>query len=137
MTSKADFQALAEMHADDAHMLFRARRHTNAFHLAGLSIECALKALICDRFHEGVLPDQRIVQRAYSHKLEELVGLAGVKAAIDDHMTVEPDFGVRWSIVKNWSVDARYETISSVEAAELLEAAFGEGGVLRWIKTHW
>jgi hypothetical protein len=137
MTSKADFQALADMHATDAQHLYASGRNTNAYHLSGLSIECALKALICDRFLAGVLPDKRVVEAVYKHDLDGLVGLAGVKADLQTKIRADADFAARWTTVKSWSVASRYETMSAVDAAELIEAAFGKGGLLEWIKTYW
>ena len=137
MTSKRQFQQLADMHAADAMMLFRAQRHVNAVHLAGIGVECALKALVCEHFHNEVLPDPKIVQRAHSHVLADLVGLAGIKPHLDQRAEQDAEFDARWSIMRTWSVAVRYETVSEAEAVELLDAAIGEEGLLQWIKTFW
>jgi len=99
MTSKRQFQQLAEMHAEDARMLLEAHRHTNAVHLAGIAVECSLKALICDRFLDGVLPDRKIVERAHSHQLDELIGLAGIKAQLQARLVEDVTFEVRGAMV--------------------------------------
>ncbi len=137
MMSKAQFQQLAEMHADNARQLYRLGGYTNAFHLAGLAVECALKALVCDRFIQGVLPDPRIVTAAHSHKLEDLAGLAGIKAALIERVKADEAFAAKWTAVRNWSIASRYETITFVDAAELIEAALDAGGLLEWIRTYW
>lgn len=137
MTSKSDFQQLSEMHSSDASLLQHHGRHTNALHLSGIAIECALKALICDHFLEGVLPDKRVVDNTYKHDLVLLVGLAGIKSVWNDKRKEDADFDVKWSIVLNWSVATRYDIVSRAEAQEMLDAALGEEGVLEWIKTFW
>lgn len=137
MTSKRQFQQLAEMHAEDARMLLGAHRHTNAVHLAGVALECSLKALICDHFLDGVLPDRKIVDRAHSHQLDDLMGLSGIKGPLQVRLGQDADFEVRWSLVRAWSISTRYETISRPEATEFVSAAVGEEGMLAWIKTFW
>jgi HEPN domain-containing protein len=137
MTSKRQFQELAKMHAEDARMLLGAHRHTNAVHLAGIAVECSLKALICDRFLEGVLPDRKIVERAHSHQLDDLIGLAGIKSQLQTKLVEDIAFEVRWSVVRSWSITTRYETISRPEATEFVSAAVDREGIQAWIKTFW
>lgn len=137
MTSKLQFQQLAEMHAEDAQVLHANGRQTNSMHLAGLAIECALKALVCDHFEKGALPDPKLVQRAHSHELAALVGLAGIKPDLDALVKEDPEFDARWSITKTWSVAVRYDTVSEIELVEFLDATVGQKGMLEWIKTFW
>ena len=125
------------MHADDAQQLFDAERYTNAVHLGGLSVECALKSLICRHFAAEALPDLRVVQRAHSHQLDDLIGLAGVKAELQAQTDADLSFASNWSVVREWSITQRYDILERDASESFLSAALGENGVLPWIKTYW
>jgi HEPN domain-containing protein len=79
MITKADLEALADTRLDDAVHLFRATRYSAAYYLAGYAVELGIKACIASLFQANVIPEKSFVNAVYSHKLDELLGLAGIR----------------------------------------------------------
>jgi hypothetical protein len=136
--NRADFQALASIRLREARTLFRARQYAGAYYLAGYAIECALKACIAKQTREHDFPDRKTVNDSYSHNLDQLLRVAG----LDDDLTREterdPDFGVHWSLVKDWSEESRYRRTARRDADDLIQAVSNRRhGVLKWIRERW
>jgi len=80
-------------------------------------------------------PDKDRVNRVYTHKLDNLLNEAGLRQEL---LSASPAVRASWSTVKEWLVDARYEsgrTASDVET--FLRAVTGRDGALRWLKRFW
>ena len=136
MTRK-DFQLLAELRANEAAVLARNGNEQGAYYLAGMAIECALKACIAKRTRKHEFPpDRKYIDRAYSHELTELLKLAGLNDRLDKDMKTKPELGTNWGVVKSWKVDSRYET-SGLRGADMCMAIMGPDGVLTWIRKRW
>ena len=54
----------------------------------GYSVECALKACIVQQFRHHEVPDKRLVNSFYTHKLDELMLISGLKPAFDARPSV-------------------------------------------------
>lgn len=52
-----------------------------AYYLAGYAVECGLKACIAKRTRRYEFPDKKRVDSSYSHKLVELIRVAGLEDA--------------------------------------------------------
>jgi len=136
--NKADLQALAQAKIDDAVTLLMGGRFSNAFYLAGYSLEFALKACIAKQFSSDDIPDFKFVKDIYTHDLSALVKLAGLKALLDQETKSNTDFGANWGIVSEWSEKSRYESNTAGDAQILITAITDpKHGVLSWIKKHW
>ncbi|MBI5497110.1 MAG: HEPN domain-containing protein [Deltaproteobacteria bacterium] len=77
-TSKRDFEALVDARIREARALMKAGEYDGATYLAGYSVECALKAVITKGIPAETLPP-RTFQSVYTHSLEDLLGLAGLR----------------------------------------------------------
>ena len=64
---------------NDARILFGARAFAGAYYLAGYAIECALKACVAKQTREFEFPDKRVVERSYTHNIEQLLDVSGVR----------------------------------------------------------
>ncbi|MEE2526283.1 hypothetical protein V0U79_07880 [Hyphobacterium sp. HN65] len=135
-TSAQEFRDLALLHAGDAKFLLEARRFSNAYHLGGYAVECALKAVLCRQFAAESLPDKGLVQAAYTHNLSELSSLAGLANELK-RAKEDANFSANWGIVSAWTEASRYQTTNESEATDLVEAIDGDDGILEWIKSHW
>lgn len=132
------FRRLAGERVAEAEALVAVGLTSGAYYLAGYSVECALKASICQLFGAQELPDKATVDRSYSHNLAQLIKVAGLQGQLDEQEAADPEFQVNWTIVKDWTVASRYDFWSHEQAAELLEAvADPEHGVLTWLRLHW
>lgn len=133
-----DLRALAEMRLGDARTLLAASRPSAAFYLAGYSVECGIKAIIAHEFRQGVIPSKRFVERAYTHNLNELLNLSGLRPALDADADASIDLETSWTIVTSWDETTRYQTIDPFRASAMVEAVgHHQHGVLTWLKRHW
>jgi hypothetical protein len=136
--NKGDLQALAQSKADDAALLFKNRRFSNAYYLGGYAVELALKAVIAGRLSAETIPDKKFINDVYKHSYLDLVGLAGLKSDLIEQQNQDPAFGANWGIVAEWSPDVRYKEVDKMTAHYFLTAIIHEDhGVLKWIKTFW
>lgn len=132
--NQAELQLLAIARIDEAKVLLDAGSYAGSYYLAGYSVECALKACIAKLTRQGDYPDKDFAGKRYTHNLETLVGLAGLKAVRD----ADPGLVVSWAVVKDWNESTRYVLKSHADAAALYTAITDRNsGVLPWIKRHW
>jgi hypothetical protein len=135
------WQTLAEERVVDAQMLFSAARWNAAYHLAGYSVECGLKACILARVDKDsgvIFAGRNFLENCWIHDLERLVENAGLKDVRDALSRTNSAFSGFWLVAKDWNEKSRYEVKTEVQAQELLEAITHEpDGVLPWIRRHW
>ena len=137
--NRNDLQSLAELRVADAEILLNARRFPAAYYLLGYAVECALKACIARQIKEHDFPDRQLVLDSYTHNLEQLLRISGVKPQFDARVKVDKAFEVNWTTVRDWTEAARYDdNVPEVRARELLIAVMdATSGVLTWLKTLW
>jgi hypothetical protein len=137
--TRTEFQQLAKDRIRDAKALLAARRWTGAYYLGGYAVECGLKSCIIvhlmgtDRF-----PEKRFSEQCWTHNLVQLLGLAGLTAALDRDAGTDPNLLANWGTVKDWSESSRYRRKTRREAQKLYDAITDKtSGVLPWIKLRW
>jgi hypothetical protein len=131
-------QDLSKIRLKEATALLQLRLFDGAYYLAGYSVECALKACIAKGTRRGEFPDKKIVDSSHSHNLLQLITVAKLHKAHDEHAGKNPAFWNNWDVVKRWSEQSRYERKSEESARELLAAVSDRRhGVIAWIKQQW
>jgi hypothetical protein len=137
--NRTDLQTLADLRLKEGRVLVAGGHFSGGYYLLGYCIECALKACIAKRTNQHDYPDKKLANDCYCHDLEKLIGIAGLQKSLDTEMQANGAFGVSWSIVKDWSEEARYRAGIDKSNAESLEQACGNptNGVLAWVKKHW
>lgn len=135
---RLELQALAQLKLNDSKLLLDNASYSNAYYLAGYSVELGLKACVARQIRQDEIPDKELVSRVYTHNFEALAGLAGLKADLKVQQDADHMFQSYWGIAAEWSPDARYATHDAM-AVQLLWQAIGDAdhGVLKWIRTHW
>jgi HEPN domain-containing protein len=135
---RSTLQQLAEARLVEAKLLRANGQPSGAYYLAGYAVELALKALIAATFKEGEIPERRRVNDIYTHDLPSLLGLAGLKDQLDAAMDANPDLRRRWTVIENWSEQARYN-VWTPEAADAILDAVGadKEGLMQWLKSRW
>ena len=120
-------------------MLLDAGRFSAAYYLLGYAIECGLKACVAKLIKEHDFPDKQLVLDSYTHDLEQLLRISGVKRQFDAQVRASRSFEANWSTVRDWTETARYDNnVPEVRARDLLNAVTNaESGVLTWLKTLW
>ncbi|PPQ28440.1 HEPN domain-containing protein [Rhodopila globiformis] len=132
---RRDFQRLALARVADAKVLFAAGRYDAAYYLAGLAVECALKARVAQATIRYEFPDRRTAERAFTHDLKKLLELALLKRELEQApLSVQKN----WDVVSTWSVEVRYGSGTDAdECRKLLHAVAERGGILPWLKQWW
>jgi HEPN domain-containing protein len=136
--NRADLQWLAEERIKDAKVLLAARRWSAAYYLAGYAVEAALKACIAKLMKSEEFPDRNFAEKCWTHNLQQLVVLAGLKIDFDDTLQRDADLSDNWNCVKDWSESSRYARTSKAKAQQLYDAVTDKRyGVLTWLKQRW
>ncbi len=132
-------QDLAALRLADAEALLAANRWAAAYYVLGYCIECALKACVVKQFRLYEMPDKKLVDSFYTHELDKLLSISGVKSDLEGRTRTDSNFKINWNTVKDWRETARYEVaITEARARAMYEAvANGSSGVLIWLKTQW
>jgi HEPN domain-containing protein len=135
--NRKDFQRLAELRAKEAAALARSRNQQGAYYLAGLAVECALKASIAKKTRRHDFPSNpKYAGRVYSHDLAELLKEADLNRQLDKDMETNPQLAENWGVIKAWTVDCRYETVG-LNGKDMVDSLNSADGVMTWIKLHW
>jgi hypothetical protein len=136
--NRSDLHRLARIRIREARVLKSSRLYDGAYHLAGLAVECALKACIARNVRRHDFPDKDFASEVYSHDLKRLVRAAGLQAALDNELTANASFNRNWAVVKDWAVDSRYSVIGRLKANDFYSALTArQNGVMRWIRQRW
>lgn len=131
-------QETASAKLEDALLLASHGRWSNAYYLAGYSVELGLKACIARRFREDTLPDPALVRNVYVHDLERLVGVAEMDVPLRRAQEGDRKFASHWSIAVEWRESIRYESVDRSACLAMLDAIGDEqSGILQWLKKHW
>ena len=136
--TRSDFQQLADVRAAEAAALLAAGLWDGAYYLAGYAVECALKACVAKLTRAEEFPDKDRAYKAYTHKIEDLVVLAGLRDERNATATADPQFQANWNLVTEWKEEVRYDRRNEAQARALLNAITDPThGVLPWIKHRW
>ena len=136
---RKDLQDIAKLRLNEAEILLQQGAYSGAYYLAGYSIECGLKACIAKQIREHEFPDRRFILDSYTHDLDKLLNVSGLKTALNEASEENPELDINWSIIKDWTVDSRYEhIIGEQKAKDLFEAITAEkNGILQWLRKRW
>ena len=134
-----DLRLLADVRVADAAVLLDAGRWAAAYYLAGYAVECALKACASTRFREHEVPDRKLVDDFYTHRLDVLVGVAAMKDEFDARVRSDRAFSRNWDTVRDWNETARYNHSTTETAARAMFLAVTDPsfGVLTWLNTRY
>ena len=127
---RTDLQANALGKIDDAIILLRHGRHSNAYYLEGYAIELALKACIAAQIVAETIPDRSLMKNVISHDLKGLLGIAGLSRAHKDESDRNAEFAGYWAYTVEWSPESRYEA-KDIMSAQYLIQAIKDGARLR------
>jgi len=137
--NRADFRQLALYRLEEAQILLRNRKFSGAYYLAGYSVECALKARLAKQTKRyDFPPEPNFVRDIYSHNLEQLLSKTNLLEVFGRERARDPQFGVNWTIVKDWTEKSRYQLHGQRKARAILKAVSDpQHGVLRCIRRFW
>ncbi|MHB0875542.1 MAG: DNA-binding protein [Anaerolineae bacterium] len=136
---KTDLEHLADLRVTEARALCDHQCYAGAYYLLGYAVECALKACIAKQIREGEVPERALMNGFYSHGLEQLLALSGLKLEFQESLDCSPGLRRNWATVRDWQVESRY----TVQVAESLArdmftaVSDSEDGVLTWLRARW
>lgn len=137
--NKTDLESLVEIRLSEAASLLSSKNFPGAYYLAGYALECALKACIAKQVQQHDFPNKKLAEESYSHDLQKLLGVAGLKQELSKKEKEDDEFRLNWAVAKDWSELARYDRhIEETRANDLYYAITDKNfGVLAWLKTYW
>ena len=137
--NRADLQEISNLRVEEARVLLQNGFYSGAYYLVGYAVECALKACIAKQIRRYDFPDRKLVNDSYTHDLERLLGVSGLKEELDSESAGNPVLEENWTIVKDWSEQSRYRSsIPENEARDLFSAVTARrNGVLSWLMRWW
>ncbi len=137
--NRDDLRLLSDARVEDARALLHAGRWAAAYYLLGYAVECGLKACAARQFRQDEIPEKTVVNDFYTHSLDRLLGISGVKAELETRKSAENGFQINWNTVRDWNETSRYDhSTSEVKARDMLVAvADPTTGVLPWLKAQW
>ena len=136
--NRDDFRQIARIRLKEAQTLLKNGNFDGAYYLSGYAIECGLKACIAKKTKKYDFPDEKTVKSSYTHDLEQLIGVAGLKQDLQNELNTNNKFAINWAVVKDWDEVSRYERNSNKKALDLYSAiANRRNGVLKWVQRFW
>lgn len=137
--NKSELEKLVEIRVQEADILLKSKCFQGAYYLIGYALECAFKACISKQVKVFDFPDKRLANASHTHKLSELVGVAGLKQKLNEQEIQDENFKLNWAVAKDWSEISRYECIVEENKAKDLYKAItdNETGILAWLKKYW
>lgn len=137
--NRSDLRRLAKLRIQEVKILLDHGCFEGAYYLAGYAIECGLKACIARQTKRFDFPDLELVRASYTHKLRDLIKVAGLQTDFQKEIKSNKSFETNWAVVKDWSEKGRYRTrISEAEAGDLYSAIMNrKNGVFLWLKKRW
>ncbi len=136
---RRDFQKIADNRLSEAEILLNNGYYNGAYYLAGYAIECAFKACIAKQIKKHTIPGKKFINDTFTHDFDRLANVAGLKVKLQDKIESSDQFEENWSIVKDWSVEDRYDiSLERQRAMDIIAAIKNkETGILNWIKESW
>ena len=132
---RKDFQDLALVRAREAEALLAAGLFDGAYYMAGLAVECALKACIARATRRYEFPDQTRTRTSYIHDLDKLLQAAGLS---DTLRRADPIVLRDWGKVSAWQIETRYRLgVSEADATEFVRVIADRQGILAWLTQYW
>lgn len=139
--NQADWQQIAEEKLLAADALLAASQWPAAYYLAGYAIECGLKSCILVRLAgspEVIFESRRYSEKCWTHNINELVDLAGLRPDLDAATDADVELAANWGIVAAWDEATRYRTETQPKAQALYNAITNPvSGVMPWIRARW
>src|SRR5215813_8542265 len=137
--NRADLQRLSRLREHEAQVLLDNGCFAGAYYLLGYAIECALKVCVAKQIRRYDFPDRKLVNDSYTHDLEKLLNISGMKNVMGSEIQTNPNLAVNWAIVKDWSEQSRYNNnISEIMARNVFSAITEKSsGVLSWLRKRW
>lgn len=139
-TGRHEWRKLAKERLADLKALRAQERWSGVYHVAGLAVECGLKAIIAKKFLRGHFPEKNIEKKIFVHEASKLSEVLPdlVKVDLSTEIRTNSNFAIYWQQVVGWNIDSRYVVYGQVQADDIYIAVTErKHGVFRWLRRHW
>ena len=92
--NRNDLQNLSRLRVRESRVLLDNRCFAGAYYLLGYAVECALKACIAKQVKQHDFPDRKLINDSYTHDLEKLLNLSGLKEELLRAAQSQPSLAV-------------------------------------------
>jgi hypothetical protein len=142
MPKRVELKELAKTRLREAKALFKCELYDGSYYLAGYVVELSLKARICRVLGTENYPESgKLSQSFKTHKLDDLLLLAGLERKFEQAKIANPTLLTNWSLVTEWNEEFRYKPVGSSprqRAQETIAALEDKNdGIFTWIKKYW
>lgn len=136
---REQLRKLTRLRLKDARELYARHQWSGSYHIAGIAVECGLKACIAKNQRKHCFPDKFFANDCFTHDLKQLMKLADLTAEYDNEVqALGGIFSTYWSTVTDWRIGSRYEVTPKNDARDMLKAMNDRtAGVMKWIRKHW
>lgn len=126
---------LACVRLDEAKILYKSKKYSGAYYLAGYAIELGIKAFYCKSRRKYTFPPEpKVVNRLYVHDLNDLITVCELKREFDKDTKNDNSLQSNWETVKDWSEKSRYFQIKKSDSESMINSV---EVILKWIQTKW
>ncbi|WP_149538403.1 hypothetical protein [Siccirubricoccus phaeus] len=114
----------AQRYAESA-LALRKLMPRQAYSMAGLGVECAIKSLIMRRNGLNRWPGRSERGDLYVHNFEQLLRIAGLLQDVEAEIRYVTEVGVAWVVAKEFSMASRYpdKPLSAPMVDDMVDAA--------------
>lgn len=129
---------IAEIRLADAEALLAAERWAGAYYLLGYVCECALKASIVAGFGPQEIPDKKLANDFYTHRLDGLLKISPIGPTLESRVKTDGAFRNSWNTVSDWGEASRYRPEIGEDEARSLYVAITDkkSGLFTWLKPR-
>lgn len=126
---------LAATRLKEAKILYKSRRYSGAYYLAGYAIELGIKAFYCKSVKKCTFPPKvKVVAELYKHDLNELMKACALNREFNKDAQSDNSLQSNWGTVKDWSVESRYSQINKSDSKSMINSV---EAILKWMQTKW
>lgn len=126
---------LACARLQEAKILYKSRKYSGAYYLAGYAIELGIKAFYCKGIRKYTFPpDPQVVKDLYQHNLNKLMKACELEVEYSKDIKTNKSLQSNWLTVKDWGVVSRYSQISKSDSESMINSV---EVIFEWIQTKW
>jgi len=139
MVNRDNFILLSNRYMESAEELYKAGKYEVAYYLAGYSVECLIKAVICTKIGPNEFPAKNADKTHYIHDIKKLVETAGLEKELEYDCKRNQGLEKSYMLLKDWDPKSlRYDSsrISEEIANNYFEAIKDKEGLVLWLNKY-
>ncbi len=118
-----EWKILAQERLADAEHALKGKRWTNAYDMAGIALECALKGAIMRHERLNCWPDRSSRAELYNHRLLKLLELSDLEAKMVTELQSFSQIGMYWKVAQVWKMQRYAKPTPAIAARDMVHAA--------------